>query len=498
MKKLFFGFLILISSALNAQKVTSQSGENEWIPASALSNVSSGLTHRYATTYIKSTIYIDNAAVFPVKFEKDQFGLVKVDDQAKVKWEARTNGYVIGACRLDQSILVFYTNEWNDQSYSAVLKTIYALELDAKTGKKIQEKPVFQNSKGVSVDPKIHASPDGQFRSLLVRYSNNKRRNNFDHELLKETQSMELITFGNDLNAVTRPVTSGAVGGMFIGSIMTSASDLFIISQQGDQFTAERYGMNGGSPVSKFSVTAPVHSNAKFDINAHVEYSALQPGKVYAAITCHNQDKKRVSRMFAVDTEAKKIIMQEDLLNKEYGEMLEKVGEASGQGKIKLKGQMDALNVAGLAITATNAYYIRQVQYTSSFGTSSRSSTRYNNDEIVISAFNPQLRNTQNAVIKREYQVFINIGDELGWRIRDNQMELLYNVISGIASVSGQYARINLDNMAIVKKEMLPKQGLAQDNNIQAQNTLWFNNGFVVPYYIGRRSTGTVLHKISL
>jgi hypothetical protein len=466
--------LLSISSMSIAQDV-GKSLPYKWNLISLPSDVNSGLDWRTCYSYSKGIVYPDNhSAIMPVQFNKHTFGIVRVGANGNEEWQLPLKGYVVGLSKLDKLIVVFYTDEWNEDSFSSIIKLINAALVDPSTGKIVSEKTVFENKKHCFIDPKVNSDPDGQFANVLIRYSGQKGNKRKDSQL--ETTDIELMTLSQTLEATSQILHSVASSGVFLGCVMVNRTDLIIASQKDAQFVAEKFTTSSPTPLETF--TADTHESAEF-FKPIIGYGKDQPNKVFVGVLCHIPKKYRVSRFFSIDLSAKSVNFKEDVLDKEYADHLASL--PSNHGSKKFKDKLNELYPAALSIGPNQVIYTRQFNVIN-IGNNG-SGIAFNNEELLVNAYDQQLNTPGEIMVNKFYQTFIYSGATVGQSLDGNRVRLFFNENSGIGRLTAVLAEINLENLTVTKKTWIDKQGMPGEAHIDAQGILWFGDSIILPYH---------------
>ncbi len=119
---LIFIFSIL-SLSLYAQKITKTSDELDW------------------NTDRRPLLLSNNEAIFQVKFDKKEWGIVKVNSNAEEIWKVKSKDQIIGIGKSGENILVISIDD-------EILKEITGSIYEARTGKLIKQKAIFTNTTG--------------------------------------------------------------------------------------------------------------------------------------------------------------------------------------------------------------------------------------------------------------------------------------------------------------------------------------------------------------
>ncbi len=483
-------FFLLFFIESKAQKVVSTTEESNYSVWNVLNNFNE-VDDSYTWgqfTRTKSILYLDNAsAAMPITLPGG-FAMIKIDRTGKKLWQQMVNGFIISVCKINGKVVALYSHEWGGTKdpTANVIQRIHAVSFDAATGEKIADKPVFENKKGFYIEPKINTLPDGELSNLLIRYTAVPKKYNDS----KSTASFDLIQISSDLSANAHPLNSMAINNVFLGCTCTSPDDLYIFSKRiGGQLTVETFDTKSQTLINKSSIDVDVKDDYHYQCEGY--YGAEQPDKIYFVLRHFNNHKKMLFKLFSIDTKTKKIATQEDVMDKEYAEMLKTQNPSANTKKADVE---DALKLPCLYANKDYVFEVKQVNKT---GATNYHISRDFNFEIIVSIFDRDLKNKNNVVINRELSVVYIGGTSVSCHAIGDKLMVFYNVNgAGIGRVLPQLIVIDLKTLK-QDNTISNEKNILGDHAIEADGILWFADGPLLPCF-SHLESHTFFEKVSL
>jgi len=415
-----FSFIITGLISGYAQKADPPLSENPW----HIQELNEATGNFYSpSSFKKSIIYLNDGAIGAVQFNREEWGAVRINQQGKIVWQVKVKGLIAGIGRRGDDILLFCSDE-KDVIKTANLfvnktptfgfsKTISAVLVNGTTGKKIQEKVVFDNGQDAYIDSRILIRPDGTFISLLVRVSNSeKSRMDPDKELKERLTSakLSLLELQTDLSVKTIDIKAAGKEGLFLGSQVGKNDDFFFCSILDDQLIVERFQQSGVA-TGKLSTPLAVRS---FNIKAEpvTAIDPFDPEVIFVGLHYRNKGKGIVNQVFGFNFSTKKIVgTGEEELDKSYRKSLE-VNEIRELQKGSLV-DMDALKVIDIVATKDKITVIKEIQFTQSSAVNS-AGIRFRNDVLVVSIYDRQWKLLKTITLDKKYEANMPVGRSIG------------------------------------------------------------------------------------
>ena len=212
-----------------------------------------------------------------------------------------------------------------EQQVQDLVKKINAILINSTTGKKIEDKVIFENGQSAYIDYRILTDMDGSFVSLLVRISNcEKTRIDPDKELKERLTSAKLLLLDlqSYLSVKTIDIKAAGREGLFLGSQLGKNDDFFFCSILDDQLIVERFQQSGVA-VGKLSTPLAIRAT-RITVKPVTTINPFDQDEIIVGLHYKSESKDITNQVFGFNFSAKKVISTgEDDLGKSYKKSLE-------------------------------------------------------------------------------------------------------------------------------------------------------------------------------
>jgi len=488
--KLFcVGLLLTIASIGFAQKVSSPSPELDWQVMDVPNNVSITHGYEYARSFDAGIIYIsESEAIAPVKFKKE-FGLIKINKNGQVAWNAEIPGEILGVSKFNNKALVFYDADWKENQNTRVSAQL----IDLASGRKLKEEVVYNINSYIDVRP-IN-KPNGEFNCLMVRQTAHKKKHYFfgakQIELMSITEKLSVIQLTEDLKvAKETDIKSSASTSPYLGSAINTNGDLFIGSLSEGGIRIEKFN-SAYSLIGKLD--APLDYGSKPYVDPVIGLDQTNDQTILVAMQ-FKQNKNRMHQFWSFQFNEKKVSTSPiEEISKEFGRNIVAVNNEKGKN-IEVR-YIDDLHPVSMISLKDKNIVLREIRYSKAASANVNStSTLFCNDAIVISFYDKNWKLLKHIGLEKDYHVFNNqLGHSLGFRIRNNKLLLLAGTITGLMKLGNILFELDIDKMELTKSGLIDKGNLGGGYSVEAASTFWFDNSALLNQVSGK---GTSLQKI--
>jgi hypothetical protein len=455
----------------NAQKVSPPTPEAQWHVQEVREP---GGNYDTPESFAKSIVYLNETeAVFPIQYNKDEWGVAKVDQQGKQLWQTKIKEVVIGVAKRDDNILSFY------KAGEDFINEIHVQVISAANGKVLQDKVIFNNGTKIYIEPKILTRQDGTFIGLLVRVSNYPLKNYYDSEKERKerlsTSKLSLLELGSDLSVASTEIKTTAKEGLFMGCQVGKNDDLFYSSILGEQLQVERF-QKTGALVSKLTTPFSRRSGILVPVTS-LDINDLET--VFIGLHYENKDKDRANQLFGFDFAAKKVLSAgEETPNKAMKKSLELTEIKDLQSADFY--YIERLRIIDIVSTKDKVVVVKEMPFVN-YPERASGATRYRNDVLIISIYDRQLKFIKIITLDKKYEAFVEVGRSIGIKVKDDKLYAVMGAVQGVASYATLLAVINLNNQQLELFTKLDKE-LRKAQSIEGGATLWFSHSFLLEY----------------
>jgi hypothetical protein len=476
-------FYLLISGFIvgHSQKTSLTLSENAW----HVQELNGAIGNFYSPSSFKqSIIYINDGAVAAVQFNKDEWGAVRISQDGKVIWQLKVSGPIAGIAKKDNDILLFYTDEEikNRIRAEGLSTKVNALLINDITGKKIQEKVVFDNGSIAFIDYRVLTRVDGSFVNLVVRVSNfEKDRIDPDKERKERltTSKLSLLDIQRDLSVKTSDIRAAGKEGLFLGSQLGKGDDLFFCSILDGQLMVERF-LQSGAPSGKLSTPLAIKTTRGI-VQPVISINPHNLDEVFVGLHYKSESRDITNQVFGFNFSTKKVgSTGEDDLGKAFKKSLE-LNEIKDLQSGSLV-DMEALTVIDVVVTEKKVAVIKEIQFTESSSVNS-GGIWFRNDVLIVSIYDRQWKLLQTIGLDKKYEANMPVGRSVGIKPIGEKLHFVMSAVEGALKYATVYAVIDLDNLKLESYSMLDKKGLPKIQAIEGGASLWFPDGVLIEYF---------------
>lgn len=466
-------FILSALSTVTAQK-PGESKEMPWRIWPVSGDVFTfGRTADMPNSFQQGIIYEgDTVSMFPVKYVRQGFGLVKMDRNANMLWELKLPGMPIGTSRLGTAILVICIPEDAVNGNGQVTGVL----VDPHTGRKIKEKQIYQDGSGHYLDVKVQNNPDGSFHNLLVRTTHYEGKRsmqwNKGQVLFASTDKLGIVYLNEDLSISKDIEKSDLLKDIFfLGSLVNENQEILLLGHDEKNLIALKVSRDG---VLLDRLETPIKTDAHYIMHVAIALDDRNHGNLLASLNVHEHD--RLLRTCLFDFSKKTVLQAEPVqLNKSYSKSLELAGGVRGRGG---DDNIEDLGPEVILQTGDKIIVVKEVRGASAGGANSQVAKR-SSQRLVVSFYDRNLKLLKETGIDKYFEFFYGTGCSSGYRLKGDNLYLLTAVNTGSNTYQNLTATINLKTMSIGPLQALPESG-GRRKFIEAGATLWFSNNYVL------------------
>ncbi|NII24755.1 hypothetical protein HB364_06685 [Pseudoflavitalea sp. X16] len=473
-KKFLLIAIIFISSFIAYSQTQNSLSKDSWVVERTVSN-----NRKSDGGFSKAIVrFNDRSIAVCTRYSKGDCGVVKINAEGKILWEAPVKGFVIALSKMDDRIIAFYSPEWKNVFDEHVIKKIYAVSISAEKGTIIEEKEIFSNATENFIDVKINTNPDETLSHLLVRYTDYKGNRflsvNTKYSNLRATNNLELISVNKDLSVSVQKLNSGSIGGAFLTCTTMQDGCVVVISENEGTLIAEKFRQANPAPVSKITTNANFINRG--DIDAYLCADLKDQDKLYLSFHCRELKQGKVLKVFGIDWKAQKIFTNKIGLDKDFKELLEQQNGKLSKG---IRKHTDDIYPIGLLSSGDKIVLINQVYY---WNLPTKGAMVHFFEDIVLSVFNKQLENESNIVLPREIMTQYSRGQGVGAEIIGNKLYIMHSDFGG-----ADFSEVNLSSFKVEKTYTVSRNIMPGEKEyIPGDALLWYYGDVLRPYYSGK------------
>lgn len=462
--------LVLLLFSLNLAAANAQNFKVEpllstdWKLLEIPTGVTMALPFESPYAFERSVLYLnEEEAAISVWHNTIGYAMMRIDHNAKVKWKSPVPGAIIGSARWKDKLVAFYTREWDFKNFgNGVIKEVSAIALDLETGKKLYDKVVFRNESKKFIEPCIHRQPDDQFSELLIRQTNNSRR---DIRQNWRTVAITLVTLGESLAPrLTELPATVALKGLYVGSLSNSKGEMMIITQADDKLVVERFD-------SKFSLVNKLEAPADFE-NRGTFMSLDEQNDQSLIIAIREFARNKINlHVYDYDFTAGKVLTGDHALDKEQAKQWKARNKELGEEVADFR-DVDLLQMVGLLQSGDKIIVLFQELWTRIAGNGAIAGSRIG--PVVVVFFDRKLKLLQSQAISKQYDIDNPrlIAWTLGAHVYSNKLLLVTDDGIRQKDVVAMISAIDLDTLRAEKPFKLEK------NYTEGGATIWFEKNW--------------------
>jgi hypothetical protein len=482
-KKILIPALItLISIQSSSQKIVALTDEYPWsIHDLKITGI------RFADLSQGNSLYAisvnDKEKIIPIKINKNEFGVCKVNNTGKQIWQVNLPGEITGLGKFGTNIIAFSVDD--------KLRThiIDAYILDQKNGKILQKKIAYKNTTDFLLETKVQNKPDGSFNDLLVRTSNFVPKTTLRFSSPREDEwainKLEALFFTPDLTIKSIDIKPSVAPDMFCGSVVCKNGDIAIAAIQKDNLYLFRFN-TAGKETGKIFTPMP---NTELALATQLSPDEADDNSIIVA-TRYSPSKKTIAlKLLRFDFGAARVTVSDDLeINKGFAKSLN-LNEVKGSKTDGIKN-IESLRLVGITQWQNKIAILQQIE--NSYMRTDISNPR-NNDILptyytaawVLSIYDKSLKPLHTLSLDRKFETGIALGLSIGYHLRNEHLYIVCPTETGNERYGTLFSDVNLAEEKIEVNEKLEKEDLKKLNFIEGGSTLWFDKTMLLHYIIG-------------
>lgn len=464
----------LLLANTNAQNYTAAPNKaGDWRIFEVPTGISSALLREYAYSHQKAVLHLnDEEAVISTWNSTFGYSLMRIDNSVNIKWRARVPGFIVGSAKWKGNVIAFYTREWDFRNFldGTHIREVSAIAFDTETGKKITEKVVFRNETNKAIQPVIHSRADGEFVQVLIRQTKNGGK---ERDRSWATAGITVIKLDDNLavHSVELKATE-VLKGNYIGSLVNSKGETFIITHSGKKLIAEKFD-------SKFAASGRIEAEALSENSgAHISLNEQNDQSVLVAF--RNADRHKVQLdMYNFDFTNTAVIKGNYVLNKDQIKSWRANSKESGDKQANFDDDLFNLKMGGL-VQANDKIVVLFNEIKAHVSNSGNSfGATYTNGPAVVVFFDRKLNLLSSLPIVKKLYIPTQPPIRewtLGAHVYDNRLLLVSN--DGIKS-KDQAAMIITIDLATMKAAA-PFFTERDYTIVEGGATIWFKKNFIL------------------
>ncbi len=476
---LFFSLLFVLLN-VQAQKAESPLPETTW----HIQELSSATgNHSSPNSFKKSILYLNNEAVCAVQFNKEEWGVVKINSHGKELWNFKVKSPLVGLAKFGDNIVFFHAEVGKVMKVGSwgFTKELHGVLLNGKDGSLIKTRLVFDNADWAYFDYRVFTQPGGEFSNLAVRVSNSvNERTGIDKRYRLTSAKLLLLQLNADLS-VTKTIDIPAIGkeGLFQGIQAGKNNDVFFCSLIDDQLTVEHFDQFGKA-IGKLAAPLSVRQHDMI-LEPITTADAFAPSTMFVGLYYKNKDKDFANQVFEFDFSNNKVVgTGEEELTKNFRKSL-----VPSKIKELKKGDLDyidKLNVIDVVSTGEKIAVIREIQFEE--GSSVSSGFWFRAENLLVSIYDRQWKLIKTITLDKRHLYNKTIGRSIGINIEGENLRLIMSAMDGNATHAIAYAIVDLAKQELKEFKTVDKYRVSKDHTLEGGASLWFPDGVLVEHLI--------------
>jgi len=463
-------FLLLTGPAVFSQKLVSEIEDQDWNIMASRSftrhaHVNNSVSFKASLEGFRSSIIMlsENEAAAIVSIGGKEHGVMKFDDKMRIIWQTTLPGEPYLLFRFYDDLLAFVDI---GKRYAREYQLFF---INPATGNIRKQAKYYDLEKFNITSPETNFYPlynktSGEYK-LCIRH--------FDKKEKELTLSMNMITFDKDYNIIANDLVPVLNSGYFVDCGLNSNGDFVLLSMsETGMLTAQAFGAKTWIPKTKISLDLPIKDKSRY--RAGLRFSSHTAENVFVFAEYTNKDKEALSTVFKLN------FTRGTYASREMGLDKKAVKEISGNYRPEkgMKrpdfGSWDNMRFADIIDHGDRIVIFREVL--SAYGSQTRTYTT--TGDAFLSIMDKDMKPVADAVIPKKFVTTSAEGISSALHVHNNNLL----VISGNGDRDGLLANIDIQTGRINKIETLEKQSIRSKYPCEPRATLWFKNGFAVPY----------------
>jgi hypothetical protein len=414
-----------------------------------------------------SKIYIDpNEAIVLVAYRKDEYGVIRVNSDGKVKWSTAIQGIPMKISLFGDKVIVITNADF--KTFGGFSKEYGIVEIDPSSGKLLTSKSLYKRTDDEYI--KLLGSKNGNFFYVGIRHDSGKKGATQDFSLLSLNDKLQLsvpVTFKIDPSSAFRDCVADSKGNVYISSFNEEdAMQVYCFSSSG-----EKKGM----------MLLPFNRKSKSIFNSRL-FATDKAENVYASLEYKNADKVEALELYQLDFTNNKKKSSSTVVTKEFIKQKKEEIKAAGNATEKPNtGDWDNLRVTAILENGDKVLVLREAHasYMNYIPNSAMSrSDEWTTSDAFLSVYSKDLKELTTVVIPKYMSLNFPMGYGSSIHIKNNK---LYFISAQLKPTTAILGTLSLTTLAF-KIETLPKQDISKADFAEPKATLWFDKNFLVDY----------------
>jgi hypothetical protein len=445
--------------------------------------------HKDFTPEIKKVVQSfkldDHTYVMLTNIDNDNFELIAIKDNMEVLWRSKFSGYAIGAGKFEGQILAVSATGYAEKNglLSPFVEKRYisghynAFLINVETGKLILQKEIYNSPTEQQQAPSFFITRDGLKFSLVIEQIDDKEATTVFGKKQNVVSSLTIVTANDKLETPTaRHITPD---GSFIALTYNNNADLFVFDVEPDNKTLKASKYEAGKAQSSGSILQDIDLRSKPEIDYSGCFVAPSPtdnNVAYCALTHSNpgNDHELTVTKFNFGNHSGQII--NEVFDKKHVRTIEK-------DFVPFDKKLDK-PIIGFDNEYLDVRYIEEYKGTLLVTLSEWSSDRLSAGSfasgdlsIVINGYDLNLKQKFQQVMPTHYGFYFPFS--VAYHTDNTSLYVVANTAShGLVPLYGQ---LDLNTGSWLKMEKLEKGDFGK-YDYSGYTTMWFKNGFIVPY----------------
>lgn len=426
-----------------------------------------------------------------VSYSQKEYGVVHINKDLRVKWNTPVNGFALSLGRLNNHIVVIHTA--NLKSKFDFLKELQATLIDPSNGKKILTKTIFTEPSGLYIEPKSFFKSTGDGFSLGIRrtnaevnnkgYARGKAYDKFIHEY-STTSKFELFEFNEKLEETRRATVPVKTDFHFLQAEMNSAGELiFLYSENEKSFGVQRISNNLTDQRNYKSFTIDIQKNA---ISSTWLYMGDHPEICYVGSTFQNSEKDRVNAVyrfdFANDNTVSTQMQFHKLFRKEMKEKFVQTVKGADELRTDDWTEMEIVRILEYKDFVVCFQEAKQIKQGPVNFNGTNPDPKSITGDAILSIYDRNLKIVDQQVIPKYLELYGTDVAVSSLHCHDNIISLVSGYKTGLMANSTMLIQYDLEKKKIINQTVAERGSAKRAYVVYPAATLWFQNGFVVPY----------------
>lgn len=496
MKKIYLLISILIQLAANSQTIVNEIEGLGWRIIPSIPNNNSWINIYGSIEPFKqsmgdleaSKVYVSkDEAVMIVAFQKDDYGVIKVNSRMQVKWSTKLQGVPLKIAKLKDKIIVITDSDFKPTTgYS---NSYFGAIIDPGNGKIITRKKIHQVEGDRVSEPKFFTSEDGSFFRMAIRKTEKEKKINVyvmglgvgkASDEIAATREFMVFDISETLET-SAPVKIPRPTGEFVDCTGDKDGNIYICTYNDDGIvTITSYQRD---LTKKEAMNCIIDPKKNQPVLPRM-FSSGKAGMVYLSVSYTSKDKDGMLDLFLLDFTNKTKKSHSSILNKAFKKEVKEDFVELNSKLDKLSTEVwDDLQTMEIIETGDKIIVWNECQGILHKGAGNTTKSYFYTSDAIIMVFNGEMKKLTTSVVPKHFEIqAVPLAMHSSVHLKDDKLYYVSTLIKPSVVFWGITGVFDISSMKMKRMDLIDKNEIKKSHPPDSKATLWFNDGYAIPY----------------